>query len=81
MNVVAPNPSRVSDFVSALGDVLHRPAMLPLPAFAVRTLLGEMGQALLLDSAKIVPERLEEAGYEFRCPELSTALARLVVRP
>lgn len=81
VNVVAPNPSRVSDFVSAVGHVLHRPAMLPLPAFAVRTLLGEMGQALLLDSAKIVPERLEEAGYEFRCPELSTTLARLVVRP
>jgi uncharacterized protein len=74
VNVVAPNPSRISDFVSALGDVLHRPTLLPLPAFAVRTLLGEMGQALLLDSARVLPERLQAAGYGFRYQDLRTAL-------
>lgn len=74
VNVVAPQPARVSDFVRTLGDVLHRPTMLPLPAFAVRVLLGEMGETLLLDSAKVLPTKLEAAGYKFIRPELEGAL-------
>ncbi len=74
VNVVAPNPTRVADFVSALGEVLHRPAIFPLPAFAVRILLGEMGQTLLLDSARVIPEKLHQLGYRFAFPELRAAL-------
>jgi uncharacterized protein len=74
VNVVAPQPARVSEFVGALGGVLHRPTMLPLPAFVVRTLLGEMGQALLLDSARVVPTKLESAGYKFGYPNSPGAL-------
>ncbi len=74
VNVVSPNSSRVSEFVHALGDVLHRPTIFPLPAFAVRALLGEMGQALLLDSARVVPEKLQAVGYQFAFSKLRPAL-------
>lgn len=74
VNVVAPNPARVAEFVKALGEVLHRPSLLPLPAFAVRTMLGEMGQSLLLDSARVLPGKLRSAGYEFAFAELRDAL-------
>ena len=47
---------------------------MPLPAFAVRLLLGEMGQALLLDSARVLPRCLERAGFRFRYPGLEAAL-------
>ncbi len=74
VNVVSPNPTRVSEFVRALGEVLHRPTLLPLPAFAVRAILGEMGETLLLDSARVVPEKLQAADYPFAYPELVAAL-------
>ncbi len=80
MNVVAPHPARVSDFVHALGDVLHRPTLLPLPAFAVKLLLGEMGETLLLDSANVIPTKLEAAGYKFVHPDLSGALQAALER-
>src|SRR6185369_3020294 len=79
VNAVAPNPARVADFVRALGHVLHRPTMFPLPAFAVRTLLGEMGQAFLLDSARVTPVKLEGAGYMFTHPDLLVALQALLI--
>jgi hypothetical protein len=78
VNVVAPNPLRVSEFVSALGDVLHRPTIFPLPAFAVRAMLGEMGQSLLLDSARVVPEKLQAANYGFVHSEVHEALAAVL---
>jgi len=77
VNVVAPNPARVVEFVRALGDVLHRPTMLPLPAFAVRMLLGEMGETLLLGSARVMPEKLQATGYRFAHPDLRSALETL----
>ena len=80
VNVVAPHPARVSEFVQTLGDVLHRPTLLPLPAFAVRMLLGEMGQTLLLDSANVLPAKLEAAGYGFIHPELKSALRAVLDR-
>jgi uncharacterized protein (TIGR01777 family) len=74
VNVVAPNPVRLSDFTRALGGVLHRPTIFPLPAFAVRVMLGEMGETLLLDSARVAPEKLQREGYQFKYPELWNAL-------
>jgi uncharacterized protein (TIGR01777 family) len=81
INVVSPNSSRVAEFVHTLGDVLHRPTFFALPAFAVRMLLGEMGQALLLDSARVVPEKLQTVGYRFAYAELQSALQTLFTRP
>jgi uncharacterized protein len=74
VNAVAPQPVRNLEFVRALGKALHRPALFPLPAFVVRTVFGEMGEALLLGSALVRPARLEAAGYAFRHPELDEAL-------
>ncbi len=51
-----------------------RPALVPFPSLAVRLLLGEMGQALLLDSTRVFPRRLERAAFRFRHPGLAAAL-------
>jgi uncharacterized protein (TIGR01777 family) len=74
VNAVAPAPATNREFTRALGRVLARPTPLPLPAPAVRLLMGEMGQALLLDSARVLPRRLERAGFRFRHPDLEGAL-------
>jgi uncharacterized protein len=74
VNVVSPEPARNADFVRALGEELHRPTILPLPAFAVRTLFGEMGDAALLGSARVEPAKLKAAGYQFRYQHLKDAL-------
>jgi NAD dependent epimerase/dehydratase family enzyme len=72
--LVAPAPVRNAEFVRALGRELHRPTIFPLPAFAVRAALGEMGEELLLTSARVVPARLTAAGYVFRHSDLRGAL-------
>lgn len=78
VNMVSPNPVTNKEFTAALGEVLHRPTILPLPQFAVKLVFGEMGDALLLDSTRVIPKRLEEAGYEFRYPYLKPALENAV---
>ena len=74
MNAVAPVPVTNREFTRVLGRVLRRPTLVPLPAPAVRLLLGEMGRALLLDSARVLPRRLERAGFRFRHPDPEAAL-------
>jgi len=74
LNAVAPEPLRQSDFARTLGRVLRRPARVPLPAWVVRLALGEMGRALLLEGARVLPARLDSAGYSFLFPELEPAL-------
>jgi uncharacterized protein (TIGR01777 family) len=75
VNVCAPNPVRSRDFTSALGRALHRPTIIPAPAFALRLVFGEMAQATILASQRVVPERLAGAGFEFRHPRVDDALA------
>jgi uncharacterized protein len=74
VNAVAPSPVTNRELTRALGRALGRPTLVPFPAFAVRLLLGEMGRALLLDSARVLPRRLERAGFRFRHPDLDGAL-------
>ena len=74
INAVAPQPVRQAELARTLGRVLRRPALLPLPAFAVRALFGEMGQELLLDGARIVPGRLAAAGFPYLHGSLEQAL-------
>jgi uncharacterized protein len=81
VNAVAPAPATNREFTRALGRVLGRPTLVPLPAPAVRLLLGEMGRALLLDSARVVPRRLERAGFRFRHAGLEDALRAALGRP
>jgi len=74
VNVVAPRPVTNREFTKTLGRVLWRPTIFPLPAFAARMVLGEMGDELLLASARVVPARLLATGFEFKYPELAGAL-------
>jgi uncharacterized protein (TIGR01777 family) len=74
VNVVSPEPVRNREFVELLGRVLHRPTLAPFPSFAVRLLLGEMGEELLLSSQRALPVALEASGYEIRHRTLADAL-------
>jgi uncharacterized protein (TIGR01777 family) len=74
VNAVAPHPVPNSTFTSTLGRVLGRPTLIPVPSLGVRTLFGEMGQALLLDGARVLPKKAEESGFEFRYPSLEESL-------
>src|SRR5216684_2022114 len=78
VNMVAPKPVRNADFASTLASVLSRPAILPMPAFAVKTVFGEMGEELLLSSQKVEPGKLISSGYPFRFRELRTSLKALL---
>jgi hypothetical protein len=77
LNTVAPNPVTNAEFTRTLGEVLHRPTVFPLPEFIVRTIFGEMGQALLLSSQRVECAKLLASGYRFRHPELQSALQAL----
>ena len=74
VNAVAPEPVQNRELARTLGRVLGRPALLPLPAFAARLLLGQMADELLLASARVEPARLQATGFAFRHPTLEDAL-------
>lgn len=74
INAVAPQPVTNAEFTKALGRVLHRPTIFPLPAFAARLAFGEMADELLLGSTRVIPKRLQGAGYQFLHPEIEAAL-------
>ena len=73
-NAVAPGAVTNGAFATALGRAVHRPALLPVPAFALRLLFGEMADEMILASQHVLPARALETGYVFRQPELSGAL-------
>ena len=78
-NACAPEPVRNADFARALGRVLHRPALLPAPAFVLRLALGELA-GLLLGGQRASPVRLQEAGFAFRFTDLDAALDDILGR-
>ena len=80
VNVVAPVPVTNLEFTQTLGKVLHRPTLLPVPAFALRLALGEMADGALLASQRARPKRLEAAGFHFQHGELRGALESLLAR-
>ena len=77
VNTVTPNPVRNSEFTGVLAKTLHRPALFPAPAFALRLALGEMADALLLISQRVMPSKLADSGYRFMQPNLGGALAEV----
>jgi len=81
VNLVSPEPVRNSEFTRVLASVLHRPAIFPAPAFALRLALGEMADALLLSSQRALPECLQQYGYAFRYENLEPALHAILVKP
>ncbi|MEM7201374.1 MAG: TIGR01777 family oxidoreductase [Planctomycetota bacterium] len=77
-NAVAPQPVTNAEFTAALGHALRRPTLLPMPALAARALFGEMGDALLLSSTRVAPQALEQRGFRFRHPDVTSALHALL---
>jgi uncharacterized protein (TIGR01777 family) len=80
VNAVAPAPVTNGAFTRALGMVLRRPTVFPMPAFAARLAFGEMAEALLLASTRVVPALLQESGYRFLHPDIDTALRHTLNR-
>lgn len=78
LNVISPQPVTNADFTKALATALHRPALFPAPAFALRLLLGEMADALLLSSQRALPAQLQKLNYAFLHSELSSALRSIL---
>jgi hypothetical protein len=80
VNVVSPQPVRNTDFTKALGRAMHRPTIVPAPAFALELVLGEMAE-MLLASQRVAPSRLEQLGFRFAHRDLSSALATILAEP
>ena len=78
VNVVAPNPIRNAEFTKTLATVLSRPAIFPVPAFAVKLGFGEMGETALLGSQRVEPCQLMNSGYAFQFNELRASLGHLL---
>ncbi|MEP6715633.1 MAG: TIGR01777 family oxidoreductase [Terriglobia bacterium] len=76
-NATAPNPVRNAEFTRKVARAVHRPAIIPVPLFALKLAFGELGRHML-DSARVIPARAAEAGFPFRYPELGGALHNLL---
>jgi uncharacterized protein (TIGR01777 family) len=76
-NLASPNPKTNRDFGKAIGRVLHRPALIPVPAFALKIVLGEMS-TVVLDGQRVVPHRLADMGYQFSHPEIQEAVKDVI---
>lgn len=75
VNMTAPHPVTNAEFTAAMGKVLHRPAVLPAPAFALKVILGQMAEEMLLEGANVMPRKLEKAGFKFDYGNLNAALS------
>jgi uncharacterized protein (TIGR01777 family) len=80
LNATAPNPVTNAEFARALGRVLHRPAFMPAPGFALKLLLGEMADALLLSGQRAVPAKAERLGFPFRFKTIEQSLQAIFQR-
>lgn len=80
INLTSPSPATSEQFTKALGRVLGRPTVFPLPEVAVRTLFGKMGEGTLLEGQRALPARLLDAGFEFAHPEIDDALRAALAR-
>jgi uncharacterized protein (TIGR01777 family) len=76
-NVCAPNPLTNADLSRVIGRVMRRPSFMPMPAFAMRLLLGEKA-TLVLDGQRQMPKRLQQMGFQFHCPDVESALRDLL---
>ena len=78
VNMVSPNPVTHTDFTKSLANAVRRPAIFPVPAFALRLAFGEFAEEGLLASARVVPRKLIENTFMFRYPELASALQEIL---
>lgn len=77
VNATAPQPVTNREFSTALGRAMRRPAFLPLPAFVLRTVFGEMADEIMLNGQKVLPEKIQKHGYRFLYPDITSALSRI----
>jgi uncharacterized protein (TIGR01777 family) len=80
LNVTAPAPVTNREFARAVGRALHRPSIMPAPAFALRLVLGEMADAMVLSGQRVLPAKAGRGGFEFRYPDLDAALTQIYRR-
>ncbi|MEA5604243.1 TIGR01777 family oxidoreductase [Nostoc sp. UHCC 0252] len=76
-NATAPNPVRMADLSQTLGQVMNRPSWLPVPAFAIEALLGD-GAMVVLEGQQVLPKRTVETGFEYKYPNLQSALRQIL---
>lgn len=77
VNAAAPNPVTNAEFTRVLARAIHRPAIFPVPRVALKLLYGEMSE-VIFGSQRVMPEAALAAGFQFRFPEISAALASIV---
>jgi len=80
INIVSPQPLQNEEFTKVLAQAMHRPALFPAPAFALRLAVGEMANALLLSSQRVAPQALQKLGYRFLHTDLNSALAKVLAK-
>ena len=80
VNMVAPTPVTNAEFTQILAKALHRPAIFPAPAFALRAAVGEMADEAILASVRAIPAQLTQSGFQFQHPQLATALESMLKR-
>lgn len=80
VNVTAPEPLRMKEFCQELGRAMKRPSWAPVPGFVLKLVLGELSE-MLLTGQRVIPQRLTQAGYSFKYPQASLALASLFTSP
>ncbi|MFP4227780.1 MAG: TIGR01777 family oxidoreductase [Salinivenus sp.] len=80
VNLTAPNPARMDDYTATLGGVLNRPAALTIPESLLRAVAGEVADEMALKSVRVVPQKLQDSGYDFGYPGLEKALRHLLGR-
>ena len=78
LNLTAPHPVTNAEFARTLARVLGRPALVRVPSFALRLLLGEMADALVLGGRRVLPDTAQKMGFVFRYPTLEPALRELI---
>mmetsp|Transcript_34632 Transcript_34632/g.98133 ORF Transcript_34632/g.98133 Transcript_34632/m.98133 type:complete len:166 (-) Transcript_34632:148-645(-) len=76
-NATAPKPVRMSEMCSALGGVMGRPSWLPVPEFALKSLLGE-GASVVLDGQRVLPSRAQASGFSFQYNDVGAALQSIM---
>lgn len=80
VNATAPNPVANKEFSTTLGKVLKRPAFIPMPAFVVKIMFGQMGEELLLSGLPVIPDKMTKAGFEFNYVMLEKAFRDILSR-
>jgi len=78
INATAPQPVQNKAFSATLGRILHRPAVMSVPSYILRRLLGEVADEIFLSGQKVIPKKITDHGYRFQYPELASALENIV---